>query len=293
MKATISPDDAVDKTLSYSSSNTDVATVSSDGNILGVGSGTAKIKATAKNGVSSSIQIKVYSPVTDLVISTENCVLQVGEEFKLNVSVLPEDADNPNITFKSENDNIVTVDSNGNLIGVTEGETNVIITSEDSNISKTVEVTVIRQLGEGEIVFDDSLEVNANQITGLENKNNTVDSFIQKIKTNYTVEIYNSNGDKIDGNSLVGTGSKVKILDSNNNNALVIEYNVIMYGDVNGDGKINSIDLLVLQRHILEIKKLDGVFVKAGNVRKNNKNPSSVDCLLIQRHILGLQVLEQ
>ena len=54
-----------------------------------------------------------------------------------------------------------------------------------------------------------------------------------------------------------------------------------------------SIDLLLLQRHILEIKKLDGVFVKAGNVRKNGKNPNSVDCLLIQRHILGLQNLEQ
>ena len=66
-----------------------------------------------------------------------------------------------------------------------------------------------------------------------------------------------------------------------------------MYGDVNADGKINSIDLLVLQRHILELQKLEGVFVKAGNVRKNGKNPSSVDCLLIQRHILGLQGLEQ
>ena len=66
-----------------------------------------------------------------------------------------------------------------------------------------------------------------------------------------------------------------------------------MYGDVNGDGKINSIDLLVLQRHILEMQKLEGAFVKAGNVRKNGKNPSSVDCLLIQRHILGLQSIEQ
>lgn len=66
-----------------------------------------------------------------------------------------------------------------------------------------------------------------------------------------------------------------------------------MYGDVNGDGKINSIDLLVLQRHILEMKKLDGVFIKAGNVRKNGKNPTSVDCLLIQRHILGIQTINQ
>ena len=48
-----------------------------------------------------------------------------------------------------------------------------------------------------------------------------------------------------------------------------------------------------LTNTVIEIQKLDGVFIKAGNVRKNNKNPNSVDCLLIQRHILGLQNLEQ
>lgn len=293
LKAHVLPDDAVDKSVKFSSSNTGVATVNSDGYILGVGSGTAKITATATNGVKNEINIKVYSPVTDLVVSTEHVVLQVDEEFKLNVSVLPDDADNKNVTFKSENDGIVKVDAEGVLTGMAEGNANVSITSDDSGISKTVSVTVIRKLAEGEIIFDESLKVDANEITGLENKNNTVDSILQKIKTNYTVEIYNSAGEKIEGSNLVGTGSIVKILDSSNNNAVVMEYNVIMYGDVNGDGKINSVDLLVLQRHILEIQKLDGVFVKAGNVRKNGKNPSAVDCLLIQRHILGLQSLEQ
>lgn len=134
------------------------------------------------------------------------------------------------------------------------------------------------------------MQINGGEITGLENKNNTVDSLLNKIQTNYTVEIYNKNGEQISGSSLVGTGSTVKILD---NNTLVSEYTLIMYGDTNGDGKINSIDLLVLQRHILEIEKLQSAYVKAGNVRKNGKNPSSVDCLLIQRHILGLQDIEQ
>ena len=71
------------------------------------------------------------------------------------------------------------------------------------------------------------------------------------------------------------------------------EYQIILYGDVNGDGKINSVDLLVLQRHILEIEKFDGIFLKAGNINKNGKKPSSVDLLLIQRHILNLKIIEQ
>ncbi len=232
----------------------------------------------------------MYSPVTDLILSTENIVLQVDETFKISASVLPDDANNKTITFTSENDKIASVDQEGNVTGIAEGETEVLVITGENNISKKVKINVIKKLQEGEIVFDESLNINGNEITGLENKNNTVDKMLNKIKTNYTIEIYNAEGDKLKGTDLVGTGSIIKIL---NNNILVMEYNVIMYGDVNADGKINSIDLLVLQRHILEIEKFSGVFIKAGNVRKNNRNPSSVDCLLIQRHILGLENIVQ
>ena len=284
------PEDAVDKKITYSSSNTNVAIISSSGKITGVGSGKATITAKTSNGISNSIEITVYSPVTDILISTENIVIQVDRNFTINAEVLPEDANNKQINFKTENSQIATVDESGKVTGVSEGNTNIIVSSSENNITKTIKVTVTKKLDDGEIVFDSNLQINENEIAGLENKNNTVDSILNKIQTNYTLEIYNKNEEKITGNSLVGTGSTIKVFD---NNVLVMEYTLIMYGDVNGDGKINSIDLLVLQRHILEIEQLESVFVKAGNVRKNNKNPSSVDCLLIQRHILGLQVLEQ
>ena len=72
-----------------------------------------------------------------------------------------------------------------------------------------------------------------------------------------------------------------------------MEYEIIIYGDVNGDGKINSIDLLVLQRHILEVEEINGVALKAGNINRNGKNPSSLDLLIIQRHILEIELIEQ
>ena len=290
LKTTIVPVDAVDKTIKFLSENTKIASVSSEGEITGLSSGTTKIIAKANNGVTSSISINVYSPVTDILLGMQNCTVQVDGQYKINASVLPEDANNKNINYKSENEEIATVDTNGNIIGIAEGKTNIIVSTEEGNINKKVSVTVIRKLEDGEIVFDESLKLNGNEITGLENSNNTVDKILNKIQTNYTIEIYNSSGNKIEGNSLIGTGATIKILDNVNS---IIEYNVVMYGDVNGDGKINSVDLLVLQRHILEIKKFEGVFVKAANIRKNGKNPSSVDCLLIQRHILGLQTIEQ
>lgn len=290
IKANISPEDAVDKTLKYSSDNTSVATVSSDGYIQGISSGSAKITAKASNGVTGTINIKVYSPVTDIITSTDNIVLQIGETYKINATVIPDDADNKNILYNSENSGIAKVDEQGIVTGETEGETSINAVSEEGAISKKIKVKVIPQIQEGEIIIDESLYVEGNEISGLENKNNTADKILNKIKTNYSVEIYNSKGSKISGNELVGTGSVIKVL---NNKDLVMEYNVIMYGDVNGDGKINSVDLLVLQRHILEIEKFSGVFLKAGNIRKNGRNPSSVDLLLIQRHILGLQNIVQ
>lgn len=290
LKTRVLPEDAVDKTLKFSSNNTNVASVSSDGYIIGLSSGTAKITATANNKISNSINITVYSPVTDIMVSTENCFVQIDEKYKINAKVLPEDANNKNINYQSEDEGIAKVDAEGNIIGISEGKTNIILTSEDSKVTKKVQVTVIRKLEDGEIIFDESLKVSENEISGLDNSNNTVDKIINKIQTNYKIEIYNNSGEKIEGSSLVGTGAKIKILD---NEILINEYNIIMYGDVNGDGKINSVDLLVLQRHILEIKKFEGVFLKAGNIQKNGKNPSSIDCLLIQRHILGLQIIEQ
>lgn len=67
----------------------------------------------------------------------------------------------------------------------------------------------------------------------------------------------------------------------------------ILYGDANGDKKINSIDLLVLQRHILGIEKIDKIYQIACNIKKDGKQPSSVDLLLIQRHILGIEGIKQ
>lgn len=284
------PEDATNKSITFSSSNPKVLTVSSSGKVTGISSGKATITAKANNGVNAEIEITVYSPVTDILLSTNTVRVQKDGNFKINAEVLPEDADNKNIEYKSENELIAKVNNTGIITGISEGTTRVIVSAEDGKISKNIEVEVTRKLQEGEIVFDPNLQVSGNEITGLENKNNTVDSLLNKIQTNYTIEIYNKNGEKISGSSLVGTGSTIKILD---NNVMVTEYTLIMYGDTNGDGKINSIDLLVLQRHILEIEKLENEYVKAGNVRKNGKNPSSVDCLLIQRHILGLQDIEQ
>lgn len=288
----ILPEEAKDHEIEFVSSNNKVASVDSEGNILGIKSGKADIKVRAKeNNVSSSIGIEVYTPVDDIEINVENLFLQIGDSFVLSPVIFPEDANDKNIIYNSENENIAKIDSTGKITAISEGTVSITIQTTQEKVSKVLEVKVVEKIGLGEVNFEDSLRIEGNEISRWDEENLNVENIKSKINTMYNIEIYNNKGELLEDKENVGTGSKIRLLDDNNN--IKMEYYIIIYGDINGDGKINSIDLLVLQRHILEIEKLRGFSLKAGNINKNGKNPSSLDSLLIQRHILGLKLIEQ
>ncbi len=141
-----------------------------------------------------------------------------------------------------------------------------------------------------EITFDSPLKVNGLRITGIEDTKNTVADIMAKITTSLEIEFINNNDEILKETDIVGTGSKIRVKEDGK---ILREYTIVIYGDANGDGKINSVDLLVIQRHILEIEPLGEIYKYASSVRKNGQKPTSVDLLLIQRHILGLQLIEQ
>ena len=288
----IYPEDAKNHEIEFTSSNTKVLTVDNSGTVLAVGNGTAKITAKAKeNSVSSSLEIQVYTPVTDLELNVEQLTIQEGNSFIIIPSIYPIDASNKNVKYSVENQTIAQVSSDGKITGKSQGTTTVTVTTEDGNITKTITINVVQRIGEDEINWDSSLKVENSMVTGWDATKMTVEQIKNKIQTAYTIEIYNSKNELLTDTQNAGTGSTIRFIDENN--VIKMEYHIVLYGDVNGDGKINSTDLLVLQRHILEIDMLKGYFKTAGNINKNGKNPSSLDSLLIQRHILGLKLIEQ
>ena len=288
----IYPEDAKNHEIEFTSSNTKVLTVDNSGTVLAVGNGTAKITAKAKeNSVLSSLEIQVYTPVTDLELNVEQLTMQEGDSFIIIPSIYPIDASNQNVKYSVENQTIAQVSSDGKITGKSQGTTTVTVTTEDGNITKTITVNVVQRIGEDEINWDSSLKVENSMVIGWDVAKMTVEQIKNKIQTAYTIEIYNSKNELLTDTQNAGTGSTIRFIDENN--VIKMEYHIVLYGDVNGDGKINSTDLLVLQRHILEIDMLKGYFKTAGNINKNGKNPSSLDSLLIQRHILGLKLIEQ
>ena len=288
----ISPQEAENHEIVFTSSNTKVATVDSAGTILALGNGETTITVKAKeNNVSSSIKIQVYTPVSDLELNTQELTMQEKDSFIIVPTVYPIDASNQNVSYKVENKTIAQVTSDGKLTAIKEGTTTITVTTEDGNVTKTIDLTVVPRIEENEIIWDESLKIENSVVTGWKTTQMTVEQIKKLIQTSYVIEIYNSKNELLKDNQYVGTGSTICFKDENN--IIKMEYHIVLYGDVNGDGKINSTDLLVLQRHILEIEMLNGYFKTAGNINKNGKNPSSLDSLLIQRHILGLKLIEQ
>lgn len=117
----------------------------------------------------------------------------------------------------------------------------------------------------------------------------TVDTLIKEIASKYSVTVTNASGSVITGSAKVGTGSKVKITSGDTS----YEYTVIIFGDLNGDGTINSADLLKMRQHLLETNKLSGVFQVAANTNRDTSGINSADLLKMRQHLLETSSIKQ
>ena len=236
-------------------------------------------------------EMPAYNKVTGINLDKEELYISIGENLKINAYIEPANANNTKINFKSDDEKIATIDENGVITAQKEGETIIYaISEENENIKAKCKITVVRKMQEAEVQFTAPLILNNLDVSGIDYTQNTVGDIKNNIISNLEIAIVNSNNEILSDDAIIGTGNKIQVKEDGK---ILKEYQIIIYGDVNGDGKINSVDLLVLQRHILEIETLDDIYQKSANIRKNGNKPSSVDLLLIQRHILGLQIIKQ
>lgn len=138
VSATVSPEAATDKSFTWSSENTELATVSETGLVTGVGIGKVKIIATANDGsgVVGNVEINVLKApvaVTTLNVQLDKTELLVGETANATVAVVPEDADNKSVTWSSSDESIATVSEEGLVTGVNNGTVKIIATANDGS----------------------------------------------------------------------------------------------------------------------------------------------------------------
>lgn len=100
--------------------------------------------------------------------------------------------------------------------------------------------------------------------------------------------IITKNGDNISGSEILGTGDTVKIT----NNGKTETLKIVIYGDVDGDGQVSVVDLLKVQKHILNTSVLPDAYKEASDVNKDGQT-SVVDLLAVQKHILEITKINQ
>ena len=169
LTATVSPDNATNKSVTWSSDDEAVATVDENGNVSANSVGTATITATA-DGVTAECTIIVEEkviPVESITLNKTEAEIFVGAEEKLTATVLPEDATNKDVTWTSSDTTIATVDSNGKVTAKSVGTAAIKAKAGDKSATCTIKVNPIKVTGvkildpPTEVTYGESLTLKA------------------------------------------------------------------------------------------------------------------------------------
>lgn len=146
LTATVSPDNTMDKTLTWTSSNTKIATVDTNGIIKAKKAGTATITATTVNGKTANVKVKVKNSnikVSKVSLNLRKQTVIVGDKVTLNVTVTPVNASNSKVTWSSSNTKVAKVSSKGVVTAIGVGKAKITATAKDgSNKKNTFTITV-------------------------------------------------------------------------------------------------------------------------------------------------------
>ena len=120
----------------------------------------------------------------------------------------------------------------------------------------------------------------------------TASSLLSKVvgPTGSTIRLFTAGGAEKSGRDVVGTGDQVVLYDSDGKRAST--YVVAIYGDVDGNGVINTLDLLRVQKHLLGTVRLTGANLLASDVNRD-VSVTTLDLLRVQKHLLGTQAIRQ
>ena len=138
LTATVKPDDAADKTVTWATSNKGVATVDASGKVTALRAGKATIRA--KSGKKSAYcKLSVTASATGISMNRTTLELTEGETETLTVRLEPANTTDP-VTWSSSDPSVATVDAGGKITAVKAGSA--AITAQAGDMSATCTVTV-------------------------------------------------------------------------------------------------------------------------------------------------------
>lgn len=162
INAIITPENATRKGITWTSSDTNVATVT-NGVVKGISAGTATITATTKDGnFTDTCEVTVMqNAVTGIRISEKLIDLGMGYKKQITATIMPDDATDKSVEWTSENPEIATVSDNGTITGKSYGRTVVTATTTDGGytakcVVRVKPIDVVDATGNNEFVSENT-----------------------------------------------------------------------------------------------------------------------------------------
>ena len=146
LTATVRPDNADNRKVTWSSDKTEVATVDGAGRVTAVKAGEAVVTVTTEDGgktATCKVTVKAKAvPVTGVDVKPWSVTIGANGTTKLTCTVAPSNATNRNVRWESDNPSVATVDSDGNVRAVSAGVAKVSAVTEDGGFRSGCTVTV-------------------------------------------------------------------------------------------------------------------------------------------------------
>lgn len=160
-----------------------------------------------------------------------------------------------------------------------------------SGSTKTYKLTVVRQEGEeaGKVPTSKTYTVGSKYITGIQPGTKASTVLKNLTASGATLKLVGTDGKKKSG--AVVTSDVVQLYDGSGKK--ISSYTIVIYGDVNGDGEINVLDMIKVNRHVLGLTKLSGAYLEAGDANRAGDGVNVLDMIYINRHSLGLATIRQ
>lgn len=144
----IKPINAEDKKLTYIVEDENIIDINENGLITSKAKGKTNVNVISSNGAGTSIEVKVESSMTDLVLNTDEVIIAKGENYQLKSNYVS------GIEWYSSNNKVVTVNSNGLLKGISNGEAIITVINKYGRINTTKVVVKGSGIPVSKIILD-------------------------------------------------------------------------------------------------------------------------------------------
>ena len=191
----------------FRSSDTNVATVNSSGEVKGISKGSVTIYVSA-GSITKEVNLRVKVKTTVIKINKDYLVLKQGEAFKLSVSVSPAEAEQ-GISFKSTDSSVASVSNGGVVTAKSTGTATIIVSNGD--LSNAVSV-IVNKNSETDIINPQNTESSTQEVESQKFDENIDASEVGMIDTQMLYELYTSEKSmKVtgDGYSMIIDGKKI------------------------------------------------------------------------------------